>query len=209
MLVEDGALAEPFAVTSALTIAPRPAPREDGSATSLAGAPASPRLLSIAAHDTFGAGSHPTTRLLLAALATRARPGARLLDAGTGSGVVALAAAALGLDATGLDRDPAAIACASANRAANGLDTAQFLVADAADFTEGRYDLVTANLFATDLLPCLPSLAACLAEGGLLVASGVLLPDVARTEAAAGRAGLVCVERAALEGWARLVFAPA
>ena len=71
----------------------------------------------------FGTGQHPTTRMCLLALQERLTAGARVLDLGTGSGILAIAAALLGAaEVVALDTDPLAVDIAKANVAANGVD---------------------------------------------------------------------------------------
>ena len=69
----------------------------------------------------FGSGSHPTTRLMLTALAEHIGPGDRVVDLGTGSGILAIAAARLGADVIGIDLDPAAAPAVQTNAMANGV----------------------------------------------------------------------------------------
>jgi len=92
----------------------------------------------------FGTGAHPTTRLALERLDALADHHRTLLDVGTGSGVLALAGARLGLDVVGIDNDIDAIADARRQRDRNGL-TAN-LSTTPVDEVEGRFDLVLANL---------------------------------------------------------------
>jgi ribosomal protein L11 methyltransferase len=122
----------------------------------------------------FGAGRHPSTRLALKAVdfilgcadegATRVRR--CMLDIGTGSGVLAMAAVMLGIE-TGLavDIDPCAVAEARANVELNGLGRRITVSDQAADTIDGSYDLVTANLRTPTLVRLAPVLAARSATG--------------------------------------------
>lgn len=94
----------------------------------------------------FGSGEHPTTRQALAALDALADTVSTALDVGSGSGILALAAARLGLRARGVDVEESAVADARANAARNGLDV-PFSTTPVADLTEPA-DLVLANLHA-------------------------------------------------------------
>jgi len=118
----------------------------------------------------FGTGDHPTTRSCLQALVELA-PGARsCLDVGCGSGVLALAAARLGLAAEGVDIDAIAVATARDNAVANGL-AVSFSTAPL-DQLEGPYDVVVANLYAEVLTVLAPDLVRL--TGGWLVLAGIL-----------------------------------
>jgi ribosomal protein L11 methyltransferase len=127
----------------------------------------------------FGAGRHPTTRLALKAvdfILGRAgeAPAGCMLDIGTGSGVLAMAAVMLGIE-TGLavDIDPCAVAEARANVDLNGLSRRITVSDQAADCIGGRYDLVTANLRTPTLARLAPSFSRWTAPQGALVLSGV------------------------------------
>jgi len=119
----------------------------------------------------FGTGTHPTTRMCLRWIARHAQPWSRVLDYGCGSGILAIGAAlhgALGIDA--VDIDPAAVAAAAANAAANGVT----LRAGAPELAAGRYPLVLANILATPLRLLAPLLCGHVAAGGELVLAGIL-----------------------------------
>jgi len=94
----------------------------------------------------FGTGHHETTRMALETLAQRIEPDMRVLDLGTGSGILAIGAAMLGAEAVGVDIDPAVIPQANQNARLNNVQV-RFLLGSLEDI-EGPMDLVVANLFA-------------------------------------------------------------
>jgi len=123
----------------------------------------------------FGTGTHPTTRMCLRWIATRAPELSsgwdRVLDYGCGSGILAIGAALHGgrqLDA--VDIDPAAVESTRANALANGVT----LNAALPDAAKGSYPLVLANILASPLKLLAPLLCAHVAPGGHLVLAGIL-----------------------------------
>lgn len=124
----------------------------------------------------FGTGHHATTRLCLAALQTIELAGKTLLDVGTGSGVLAIAAARLGASrVVGLDRDADAITSARENLLLNpATGDVQFRVADMIEVTPDSADVVTANLTGAVLERRASRLLATVHPGGFLIASGIL-----------------------------------
>jgi ribosomal protein L11 methyltransferase len=135
--------------------------------------------LVIPAADAFGTGEHATTAMSLRLLEEVTRKiGAewRLLDAGTGTGILALAARRLGARASlGLDNDPRAVINARRNARLNRITRIKFLVADILRFkTTERYEVVTVNLFSELLIAALPALRGALLPEGLLILSGIL-----------------------------------
>lgn len=139
----------------------------------------------------FGSGEHATTRLSLELLQDELRPGDRVLDLGTGSGILGLGALLCGARAAvGIDADPVALANAAENRARSGCALA--LAAATLDaLAEGaRFDLVVANLLLHELLPCLSRLARHAQR--VLIVSGFLAAERGAIERACRELGLRC-----------------
>ena len=118
----------------------------------------------------FGTGEHSTTLSCLRAVDDLAQAGLRCLDVGTGSGVLAIAAAQRGMEAWGIDIDPESIRAALGNAALNGVQIRADLT-PLAD-VEGQYELVVANLFAEVLVALSGDLKRVC--GGRLAVAGVL-----------------------------------
>jgi ribosomal protein L11 methyltransferase len=157
----------------------------------------------------FGTGLHPTTRLCLAgveALADRGLlAGARVLDVGCGSGILAIAALKLGAaTALGLDTDPIAIEATVANARRNAL--ARRLRARAGSLPSGEpaFDVVLANLIGGILVALAGGLRGELQPGGSLLASGIFIDREREVGEAFEAAGLEVANRS-LEGeWVAL-----
>jgi ribosomal protein L11 methyltransferase len=143
----------------------------------------------------FGSGEHASTRLALELLLGCLQPGDTLVDVGTGSGILALAALRSGAArAVGFDTDPIAIVNAVENRARNALPLALFCGGLEALSARARFDVGVANLLLHELVPCLPGLAARTRRA--LVISGQLELERARLEAALPNADWMCVREA-------------
>lgn len=125
----------------------------------------------------FGTGHHATTSLCLALVreVVEAGGGARVLDVGTGTGVLGMAAALFGAAMVlAIDNDPLAVAAASENVARNDLATVMEVSAVALEQVAGRYTLVVANIIHDTLLEMAGTLYRVVEEGGALVLSGIL-----------------------------------
>jgi ribosomal protein L11 methyltransferase len=136
-------------------------------------------VLTIDPKMSFGTGYHETTRLILGLLERHLTPGARVLDAGTGTGILAIAALKLGAaSALGFDIDEWSYANALENGRLNGV-AGQFTVrqCDLPSVTESGFDLIAANIQKNVIEEMLPGLVSRLAPEGTLLVSGLLAGD--------------------------------
>ena len=147
----------------------------------------------------FGTGHHPTTRLCLAALQQFNVRGSAVLDIGTGSGVLAIAAHRLGAARViGIDDDPDAVQSARENAERNGAPV-DFRVADLRTLVLARFDLVLANLTGGLLIQSAGRLQDLTAPRGPMILSGFTRDEEPAVAAAFPR--LKLVERAQEEEW--------
>lgn len=123
----------------------------------------------------FGTGTHATTRQCLVFLEQTVQKGDRVLDIGTGSGILSIAAALLGAgEVLALDIDPVAVEAANRNAEDNGVkDRMQVQCQDFADFEGDAADVLTANLTGPILARFLPKIAGLIRSGGWLIAAGI------------------------------------
>ena len=150
----------------------------------------------------FGTGHHETTRLALRALGRRVRPGMRVLDLGTGSGVLAIATAKLGARVDALDIDPVAVAAARENAAQNGV--AIEVMEGSLEAARGPYDLVVANLYAELHAELAEGYATQLVPGGRALLTGILKEREALVKRALEAAGLSLAGREEESEWVLL-----
>ena len=153
----------------------------------------------------FGTGHHATTRLCLEALQKSPVKGAAVLDVGTGSGVLAIAAARLGAThVVAIDNDSDAIDNAAENASLNAVDI-DLRVADIEDLEKDarRFDVVTANLTGATLVRFARTLQALAAAPGILILSGMLKDEAESVIAAYSQCEVR--DRTAEEEWVCLV----
>ena len=156
----------------------------------------------------FGTGDHPSTSMCLQALqdAVERKPGGSVLDVGTGTGVLAIAAKRLGAGrVVGNDIDPAAVRIAQENAALNeagGLE----LTDRPLERIPGEFDVVVANLYAGVLVQLAPRLAARVAPEGTLVVTGILASQASEVAEAFDREGLKALSRRTCGEWVLLRY---
>ncbi len=167
------------------------------------------RIIEIDPGMAFGSGSHPTTRLCLTVLEEVVQPGQRILDWGTGSGILAIGAARLGAaEITAVDLDPVAVKVTRENIAQNRLEA----VIQAAEGSieavaaEPPYDLVIANIVADPIIAGAPEIYRHLRPGGQAVVSGIIDRREAEVTAALEAAGLRLQDVAREEDWRALLL---
>ncbi len=170
---------------------------------SIASAPSDAIVLSLDPGMAFGTGLHPTTQQCLEALSSLAVAGRSALDVGTGSGILAIAAAKRGArPVVAVDTDELAVAAARENAARNGvaIDVRPGSAADVG----GSFGVVIANIVAPVLLEIAADLRTRLAPGGTLLVAGVVADAEAKVRDALG---LPVVDRDQRGDWVRLTFA--
>lgn len=154
----------------------------------------------------FGTGYHETTRLTLRLLERHLQPGTTVLDVGTGTGVLAIAAVRLGAArAVGTDIDEWSATNAGENIALNGVtDLVTVYEGDLAGLPPERFGMVIANIQRNVLEELLPAFVQRLAPGGLLLLSGLLEQDEVPMERSLRAAGFGVFDRARENEWIAL-----
>jgi ribosomal protein L11 methyltransferase len=155
----------------------------------------------------FGTGLHPTTQMCLAVLEDLVRPGAKVLDMGTGSGILAIAAAKLAAGCVlAVDNDPVATKTARGNVRANGVQDTVSVARGSLAEASGSYDLVVVNILAQVIVDMIEAgLAARIRPGGKLIAAGIIADQEPEVVAAMKRGGLSLAGRRQQEDWVCLV----
>lgn len=162
----------------------------------------------------FGTGAHASTQMCLQALEQTIHGGERVIDLGSGSGILSIAALLLGAqEATGVDIDPKAEDIARENAALNGLTAPKFravtgnVIGDKAmmeSLSEGGYDVVLANIVADVIIPLSAVVPHFLRPDGVFICSGILNTRLPEVERAIEAAGLTITQREMQEDWCRL-----
>lgn len=150
----------------------------------------------------FGTGTHATTSLCLEMLENYVA-GGQMLDIGCGSGILAIASVLLGAEkAVGVDIDAHSVKTARENAEINGIaGKTEFLVGDLAEKVSGKYPVVCANIVADVVIRLLADVENYMAEGAVLIVSGII--DLRRGDvlAAAEKYGFTVAEERSKENW--------
>ncbi len=126
----------------------------------------------------FGTGTHETTRLVIRLMQDEIKGGERLLDVGTGSGILSICASKLGAGhCNAYDIDPVAVKVAKDNALSDGCDNITVGVSDllhGVDLSQGKYDICVANIVADIIIRMLPDIKKFLKDGAPLILSGII-----------------------------------
>ena len=159
----------------------------------------------------FGTGAHASTQMCLKALEKAVCGGESVIDLGSGSGILSIAALLLGADkAVGVDIDPKAEDIARENAALNGLTAPRFaavtgnVIGDEAmmrSLSREKYDVVLANIVADVIIPLAPVVPNFMKDGSVFICSGVLNTRLPEVEATLDAAGLQVTNRQEQNDW--------
>ena len=155
----------------------------------------------------FGTGTHETTRLVIELLEKYTEAGCRMLDVGTGSGILAICASKLGAgECFAYDIDPMAVRVANENIKDSGLSNIHCEVSDLLKQADRSrpYDLICANLVADIIIRMVPDLAPFMAEHTVLLASGIISARADDVIACFDQYGYEVVEKSVENDWCAL-----
>ncbi|WP_412990222.1 50S ribosomal protein L11 methyltransferase [Pediococcus siamensis] len=189
----------PVRVTRYLTVVPE---WEDYQKTDTA-----EKILKLDPGMAFGTGTHPTTKLCLQALEMYLRGGEALLDVGTGSGVLSIAASKMGArDIQAFDLDQVAVDSAMENLKLNS--DVQNVKIKANNLLTGittQADMIVANILAEIIVPLVPQAKACLKPGGLFITSGIIKDKLAEVETELEKYHFEVIEVLQMKDWRAIV----
>ena len=158
----------------------------------------------------FGTGTHETTRLCATLIEDYLKTGDKVLDLGTGSGILAIAASKLGASAVNAyDIDPVAVRVAQENCEANKCSNIHCGISDllaGVKKLEGGYDFVCANIVADIIVRMSGDIGNYLREGGLLAASGIIDTQAERVKTSLEAGGLTHLETYVENDWNAMLF---
>ncbi|KMM37621.1 50S ribosomal protein L11 methyltransferase [Guptibacillus hwajinpoensis] len=155
----------------------------------------------------FGTGTHPTTVLCVQALEKIIQPGQRVIDVGTGSGVLSIAAASLGADSVdALDLDEVAVKSARLNTKLNKVHSKiQVSQNNLLDNIQEQYDVVVANLLSEIIIRFTDDVAKVLKPGGAFITSGIITAKKDEVKQSIIDQGLEIEETLQMEDWVAFI----
>lgn len=158
----------------------------------------------------FGTGTHETTRLVCGLIEKYLVPGQRMLDVGTGSGILAICASKLGAgECFAYDIDPVAVRVARENCKDNGCDNITCDVSDllsSVDVSGGLYDFAVANIVADIIIRMAPDIGAYMKKGAYLITSGIIERYADGVRKAMTANGFTLVTEAMESDWVAMVY---
>jgi ribosomal protein L11 methyltransferase len=155
----------------------------------------------------FGTGLHPTTQICLRTLEDFLQPGMEVLDVGTGSGILAIAAAKLGAKRVlAVDNDPQAVRVARGNVIDNGVRGRVQVEQGSLPDVSGSYDLVVVNILARVIVELIEEgLAERMRPEAILITAGITIDQASEVSAAFERAGLELIDQRQQDDWVSLL----
>lgn len=161
------------------------------------------KVISLDPGAAFGTGAHATTYLCLNMLEELVDENSLVLDIGTGSGILAVAACLLGAkNAVGVDIDAMAVSTAKRNAAANGVDkNTTFLIGDLAERINSRYNIICANIVADVVMRLFENVADYMTDDGYLLVSGIIDLRAKEVERSAAAHGFKIIKAPVREEW--------
>lgn len=166
------------------------------------------KVLSIDPGAAFGTGTHATTRMCLALLEKYVKDGTTLLDIGSGSGILSIAAVLIGAaHADGVDIDPVAVKVAAENAEMNNIsEKVTYIKGDLCDKISGKYDVVCANIVADVIISLLENVDRYMKDGGVFICSGIIDVREDDVRAAFDKFGFTVADDAVCENWRAFVL---
>lgn len=156
----------------------------------------------------FGTGTHETTRLVISMLEKYVKEGDRMLDVGTGSGILSICASRLGAEnCAAYDIDPTAVKVARENIAASGVNNITCDVSDLlknVDLSGGKYNIIAANIVADIIIRMIPDIGNYMAEDAVLIASGIICPRREEVEISLAEHGFEVFDELVENDWCAL-----
>ncbi|MBP5311395.1 MAG: 50S ribosomal protein L11 methyltransferase [Clostridia bacterium] len=157
----------------------------------------------------FGSGQHETTKLCMNLLEDHVDSETSLLDVGTGSGILGIAALLLGAGSvTGVDIDALSVKVAGENAELNGVGGKfKLICGDLAGDVNGAFSVICANIVADIIIRLLPDTGRLLKPGGVIIVSGIIDKRLSDVEEECRRCGLVVKKLLTEKGWCAAVLA--
>ncbi len=157
----------------------------------------------------FGTGTHETTRLVMRIMQDEIKGGERVLDVGTGSGILSICASKLGAKScNAYDIDPVAVKVARENAERDGCTNVTVGVSDllhGVDLSGGRYDFCVANIVADIIIRMMPDIGACLTDEAPLILSGIISERADEVRASVRQHGFTVVREERENDWLALM----